>query len=108
MHFVLGVSIKEIARRTGRDRNTIRAALRSSTAPKYSRPAAGSKARSRSERAAWRRSAGFAKVATGDRLGRFGGSGGWWAGEVAVFEAVAVAFEGEDLGAKLTGQRIRE
>ena len=43
MHFVLGVSIKEIARRTGRDRNTIRAALRSSRAPKYSRPAAGSK-----------------------------------------------------------------
>src|SRR3954452_18257656 len=43
MHFVLGVSIKEIARRTGRDRNTIRAALRSATAPKYSRPAAGSK-----------------------------------------------------------------
>ena len=43
LHFVLGVSIKEIARRTGRDRNTIRAALRSSRAPKYSRPAAGSK-----------------------------------------------------------------
>ena len=34
----------------------------------------------------------------GDRSGGFGGSGGWWAGEVAVFEAVAVAFEGEDLG----------
>ena len=32
-------------------------------------------------------------------IGRpFGGSGGGWAGEVAVFEAVAVAFEGEDLG----------
>ena len=29
---------------------------------------------------------------------RFGCSGGWWAGEVAVFEAVAVALEGEDLG----------
>jgi transposase len=43
MHFVLGVSIKEIARRTGRDRNTIRSALRSSRAPRYSRPAAGSK-----------------------------------------------------------------
>ena len=43
MHFVLGVSIREIARRTGRDRNTIRSALRSATAPKYSRPAAGSK-----------------------------------------------------------------
>jgi transposase len=43
MHFVLGVSIKEIARRTGRDRNTIRTALRSSAAPKYSRPGAGSK-----------------------------------------------------------------
>ena len=43
LHFVLGVSIKEIARRTGRDRNTVRAALRSSAAPKYSRPSAGSK-----------------------------------------------------------------
>jgi transposase len=43
MHFVLGVSIKEIARRTGRDRNTIRTALRSVTAPRYSRPSAGSK-----------------------------------------------------------------
>src|SRR3954447_8882909 len=43
MHVVLGVSIKEIAGRTGRDRNTIRSALRSATAPKYSRPAAGSK-----------------------------------------------------------------
>jgi hypothetical protein len=40
--FVLGVSIKETARRTGRDRNTIRAALRSATAPKYSRPSSGS------------------------------------------------------------------
>jgi hypothetical protein len=26
------------------------------------------------------------------------GLGGWWSGEVAVFEAVAVAFEAEDLG----------
>jgi hypothetical protein len=26
------------------------------------------------------------------------GSVGWWACEVAVFEAVAVAFEGEDFG----------
>ena len=43
LHFVLGVSIKEIARRTGRDRNTIRSALRSAAAPRYSRPAAGSK-----------------------------------------------------------------
>ena len=43
MHFVLGVSIKEIARRTGRDRNTIRSVLRSSRAPRYSRPSAGSK-----------------------------------------------------------------
>jgi transposase len=37
MHFVGGVSIKEIARRTGRDRNTVRRALRSSEAPVYSR-----------------------------------------------------------------------
>jgi transposase len=42
-HFVRGVSIKELARRTGMSRNTIRAALRSSGPPKYSRPAAGSK-----------------------------------------------------------------
>jgi transposase len=37
MHFVGGVSIKEIARRTGRDRNTIRRALRSSDPPVYRR-----------------------------------------------------------------------
>jgi transposase len=37
MHFVLGLSIKEIARRTGRDRNTVRRALRAVTAPKYDR-----------------------------------------------------------------------
>src|SRR3954452_5070173 len=43
MHFVLGLSIKEIARRTGRDRNTVRRALRSSAAPNYRRPPAGSK-----------------------------------------------------------------
>jgi transposase len=43
MRFVLGLSIREIARRTGRDRNTVRRALRSSTAPRYERPRAGSK-----------------------------------------------------------------
>jgi transposase len=37
MHFVGGVSIKEIARRTGRDRNTVRRALRSSGPPVYRR-----------------------------------------------------------------------
>ena len=37
MHFVGGVSIKEIARRTGRDRNTIRRALRSAEPPVYRR-----------------------------------------------------------------------
>jgi transposase len=42
-HFVRGISIKELARRTGMSRNTIRSALRSATAPRYSRPAAGSK-----------------------------------------------------------------
>ena len=42
-HFVRGVSIKELARRTGMSRNTIRSALRASTAPKYSRPATVSK-----------------------------------------------------------------
>src|SRR3954447_22797912 len=42
-HFVRGVSIKELARRTGMSRNTIRAALRASTPPKYQRPSAPSK-----------------------------------------------------------------
>jgi transposase len=42
-HFVRGVSIRQLARRTGMSRNTIRSALRSATAPRYSRPAAGSK-----------------------------------------------------------------
>jgi transposase len=36
-HFVRGVSIKELSRRTGLSRNTVRAALRSSEAPRYSR-----------------------------------------------------------------------
>ena len=42
-HFVRGVSIKELARRTGLSRNTIRAALRSSEPPTYRRTPAGSK-----------------------------------------------------------------
>jgi transposase len=42
-HFVRGVSIKELSRRTGLSRNTIRAALRSSTAPRYRRERSGSK-----------------------------------------------------------------
>jgi transposase len=42
-HFVRGVSIKELARRTGLSRNTIRAALRSSMAPRYRRERSGSK-----------------------------------------------------------------
>ena len=43
MHFVKGLSIKEIARRTGRDRNTIRKALRSDRPPRYERPSRASK-----------------------------------------------------------------
>jgi transposase len=43
LHFVKRLSIKEIARRTGRDRNTIRKALRSERPPTYSRPARPSK-----------------------------------------------------------------
>ena len=43
MHFVKGLSIKEIARRTGRDRNTIRKALRSDRPPSYERPPRASK-----------------------------------------------------------------
>lgn len=43
MHFVCGLSIKEIVRRTGRDRNTVRRALRSTRAPRYERRPAPSK-----------------------------------------------------------------
>lgn len=43
LYVVKRLSIKEIARRTGRDRNTIRKALRSERPPKYSRPPRPSK-----------------------------------------------------------------
>src|SRR4051812_34507457 len=43
MRFVAGLSIKEIARRTGRDRDTVRRALRSSAPPRYARAPARSK-----------------------------------------------------------------
>jgi transposase len=43
MHFVAGLSIKEIARRAGRDRNTVRRAVRSSAPPRCVRAPAGSK-----------------------------------------------------------------
>ena len=43
MHFVAGLSIKEIARRTGRDRNTVRRALRSEEPPRYERRSRASK-----------------------------------------------------------------
>ena len=42
-HFVRGVSIKELARRTGLSRNTVRAALRSTQPPRYERAPTGSK-----------------------------------------------------------------
>ena len=42
-HFVRGVSIKELARRSGMSRNTIRAALRATAPPKYGRAPKGSK-----------------------------------------------------------------
>ena len=42
-HFVRGVSIKELARRFGIDRNTVRRALRSDAPPVYRRALAGSK-----------------------------------------------------------------
>ncbi len=42
-HFVRGVSIKELARRFGVDRNTVRRALRSEAPPVYRRAPAGSK-----------------------------------------------------------------
>lgn len=43
MHFVEGHGIKEIHRRTGRDRKTIRRALRSDEPPRYQRPPKASK-----------------------------------------------------------------
>jgi transposase len=43
MHFVEGLTIKEIARRTGRDRKTIRRAIRCSEPPRYRRPPVASK-----------------------------------------------------------------
>ena len=43
LYLVKRLSITEIARRTGRDRNTIRKALRSERPPEYSRPARASK-----------------------------------------------------------------
>jgi transposase len=42
-HFVRGVSIKELARRYGLDRNTVRRALRSDAPPRYERPRRSSK-----------------------------------------------------------------
>jgi len=42
-HFVRGVSIKELARRTGLSRNTVRLALRSDAPPRYERRPAPSK-----------------------------------------------------------------
>jgi transposase len=42
-HFVRGVSIKELARRTGLSRNTVRLALRSQSPPRYERAVAPSK-----------------------------------------------------------------
>jgi transposase len=42
-HFVRGVSIKELARRTGLSRNTVRVALRAPGPPRYQRSSAGSK-----------------------------------------------------------------
>jgi len=43
MHFVEGLSIKGIARKTGRDRKTIRKAIRGAEPPEYRRAPAGSK-----------------------------------------------------------------
>lgn len=42
MGLVQGLSVREIARRTGRHRDTVRAALKSAQPPRYSRPAKGS------------------------------------------------------------------
>jgi transposase len=42
-HFVRGMPIKELARRYGIDRNTVRRALRSDRPPRYERPPLPSK-----------------------------------------------------------------
>jgi transposase len=42
-HFVRGVSIKELVRRTGLSRSTVRAAVRAAEPPRYERALAGSK-----------------------------------------------------------------
>ena len=42
-HFVRGVGIKELARRYGIDRNTVRRAIRSQEPPRYQRRGAASK-----------------------------------------------------------------
>jgi transposase len=42
-HFVKGLSIREVARRTGHGRNAVRRALRSDEPPRYRRPPRGSK-----------------------------------------------------------------
>jgi transposase len=43
LHFVVGLSIKEICRRTGRNRSTVRRAVRSEAPPAYRRPPVASK-----------------------------------------------------------------
>jgi transposase len=43
LHFVVGLSIKEICRRTGRNRSTVRRAVRSEGPPSYRRPPVASK-----------------------------------------------------------------
>lgn len=42
-HFVRGVAIKQLARRYGIDRNTVRRAIRSQEPPRYQRPPPASK-----------------------------------------------------------------
>ena len=49
-HFVCGVGIKELARRYGVDRNTVRRAIRSDELLRYQRPAAASNHRGRRAR----------------------------------------------------------
>jgi transposase len=43
LHFVVGLSIKEICRRTGRNRSTVRRALRADAPPRYERVSVASK-----------------------------------------------------------------
>jgi transposase len=78
MHFVEGVAIKEIARRTGRDRKTIRKAIRGAQPPRYARPPVASKLDPHRERIAelLRQVPGITNTRIRELIGECGYEGG--------------------------------